>query len=144
MFRLELAVAHSKESIHFAYSRHAHADPVSSWASASYSARDDMIRVGAGFMDERSSEEQMEAGCREVLRMFRISVSKTIWRFFAHYGEEGRPSAQVSDMYDRIVLRCYVSGNDTSQGRFWATMPLKGDLGEDDGFTKGRWRMDNE
>ena len=146
MFRLERSIAYSQESIESLYARHAQADPIASWASVSYSARDDMIRVGAGFMDEQSSEEQMEAGCREVLRMWRINVSKTAWKFFAHYGGEGRPTAPPMGpgLYDRIILRCYVSGNSTADGRFWATMPLRGDLGEDDGFNVGRWRMDNE
>lgn len=146
MLRLELSIAHSQELVESLYSRHAQADPIASWASVSYSVRDDMIRVGAGFMDERSSEEQMEAGCREMLRMWRINVSKTVWRFFAHYGEEHGSPAPPSgpDIYDRIILRCYVSGNSTADGRFWATMPLRGDLGKDDGFSIGRWRMDNE
>ena len=146
MFRLELSFAHSQESIESLYSQHAQANPIASWASVSYSVRDEMIRVDAGFMDEQSSDEQMEAGCREVLRMWRIGVSKTAWRFFAHYGEEGHPTVQPMgpDLYDRIILRCYVSGNSTADGRFWATMPLRGDLGEDDGFNIGRWRMDNE
>ncbi len=48
MLRLELSIAHSQESVESLYSRHAQADPIASWASVSYSVRDDMIRVGAG------------------------------------------------------------------------------------------------
>lgn len=144
MFRLELHVSHSHESVHTIYSKNAEIDPISSWVSTTYSSRDKMIRVATGFMDNESSPDQMEAGCRAVLRMLRISVSKTTWRFFSHYGEEDARSVQGPDLYDQIVLRCYVSREDSSQGRFWATMPLKGNLGEDDGFQIGRWRVDNE
>ena len=67
---------------------------------------------------------------------------RTAWRFFSHYGEAGQASSR--GLYDRIVLRCYVSGRSTADGRFWAWMPLYGELATDEGFVVGRWRMDNE
>jgi hypothetical protein len=146
MLRLELSLLESQDHFSSYYEEHAQADRVTGWFSASYSQRDDMIRIAASFMDEQSSDAQMAEGCRSVLAAMRIMTSKFAWRAFAHYGDERNPELgpMIGDLYERIQLRCYVSGNDSSSGRFWATMPVTGAIGSADGFEIGKWRMDNE
>jgi len=88
----------------------------------------------------------MEVGCRDVLRMMRINTSKVVWRLFAHYGAEHNPAIQpmIRELYDQVELRYWITGRSTSEGRFWATLPLQGDFGGADDMNIGKWQMKNE
>ena len=55
---------------------------------AGYDPDGDMIYIYFSVADEQANEQQMENGCRDVLGLLRIDTSKSIWRMFAHYGQE--------------------------------------------------------
>ena len=112
---------------------------------ADYDPDDDMIYVYFSVTDEQATPQQMEDGCREVMRLLRINTSKSIWRMFTHYGQEFNPpnKAMVDGLYEKVELRCFVSDYQ-SQGRFWATLPIRGDFGGTADMTIGKWRMKNE
>lgn len=113
--------------------------------NASYDPEDDMIYVFFSVADEQATEQQMEKGCREVLRLLRINTSKSIWRMFAHYGQErNNPNeAMVKLLYDKFELRCWVHDYQ-SNGRFWAALPLQGDFGGTSDMKIGKWKMSND
>lgn len=113
--------------------------------NASYDPEDDMIYVYFSVADEQANEQQMENGCREVLRLLRINTSKSIWRMFAHYGQErDNPSEpMVKALYDKLELRCWIHDY-KSNGRFWATLPLQGDFGGTSDMKIGKWKMSND
>ena len=96
-----------------------------------YSADDGVIHISASLFDLQSSREQMEAGCRRVLTMIRINVSKGLGGLFSHVDHSFRPSAngQAADLFGMIDLACHVYGGSTTDRRFSGAMPLR--LGEE-------------
>lgn len=147
MFRLQLAAARMAGTMGAEYRRNADSDPLGTHINASYEADHDMIYIVTGIMDEAANEEQMTNGCRQVLRMMRINFGKSMWRMFAHYGDEADPAEKpmVDALYDQVELRCWVHGRSTGDARFYGRQPLLGGLGDDDDdMIIGRWRMRNE
>ncbi len=96
-----------------------------------YSADDGVIHISASMFDLQSSREQMEAGCRRVLTMMRINISKGLGGLFSHVDHSFRPSAngQAADLFGMIDLGCHVFGASTTDRRFSGAMPLR--LGEE-------------
>ncbi len=101
-----------------------------------YRAEDDKIYVSFTAMDNSSTVEQMEAGCRFVMRQLRIYISKGLPKLFQHvsYRDPSEPHALGSAVNDMFEFRCYVSGDDSSEGRFWASQTLR-----EEEMTIGRW-----
>jgi hypothetical protein len=97
--------------------------------NAEYRTDDGLIHVSASLMDLRSTHEQMEAGCRRVLNMMRINISKGVGGFFSHVDGSFRPSAngQPANLYGMIELSCHVHGRSTTDRRFSGAMPLNHD-----------------
>ncbi|MDH3441442.1 MAG: hypothetical protein OEM63_11865 [Gammaproteobacteria bacterium] len=95
--------------------------------NADYRADDGVIHISALLFDSQSSTEQMEAGCRRVLGMMRINVSKGLGRYFSHVDGSFRPSAngQPADLFGMIELSCQVDGGNTNGRQFRGVMPLK-------------------
>jgi hypothetical protein len=98
--------------------------------NAYYSEDDGVIQVSASLMDLQSTRDQMEAGCRRVLNMMRINISKGLGGIFSHVDGPFRPSAngQPADLFGMIELSCHVSGSSSTDRRFSGAMPLR--LGE--------------
>lgn len=98
--------------------------------NASYRQDEGVIHISATLMDLQSTREQMEAGCRRVLTMLRINISKGLNHLFSHVDGSFRPSAngQPADLYGMIDLSCHVYGQSTTDRRFSGAMPLR--LGE--------------
>lgn len=94
--------------------------------NASYRANDGVIHVSASVMDRQSTREQMEAGCRRVLNMLRINISKGLGSMFSHTDGSFRPSAdgQPANLFGMIELSCRVYGSGSTDRRFSASMPL--------------------
>ncbi|MGI9238653.1 MAG: hypothetical protein ACR2QZ_14745, partial [Woeseiaceae bacterium] len=92
MYRLEAFSHHSSDYMTSLYRHGAETDQKVTDGSANihvrYDSDDDMIYVSFSVADEQATERQMERGCREMLRLLRINMSKSIWRMFAHYGQE--------------------------------------------------------
>lgn len=149
MHRLQAYADDSTESMTAQYWDGAKSDPESKYRSgnmyASYDWADDMIYVYFSIADEQAVEQQMENGCRAVLRLLRINTSKSIWRMFAHYGQERENlnGSMVKGLYDKFELRCWIHDYQ-SNGRFYATMPLQGDFGGSSDMKIGKWKMSND
>ena len=99
--------------------------------NAYYSEDKGAIQVSASLMDLQSTNEQMEAGCRRVLTMMRINISKGLGHIFSHVDHSFSPSAngQPADLSGMITLSCYVYGRSTTERRIAGALPLK--LGEE-------------
>lgn len=99
--------------------------------NANYSEDEGVIHVSVSLMDLQSTSEQMEAGCRRVLTMMRINISKGLGHIFSHVDSSFSPSAngQPADLSRMITLSCHVYGRSSTERRFGGTMPLK--LGEE-------------
>ena len=149
MYRLQSFGDRSSEYMTSLYKKGAETDHKMTYGSGSihtsYDPEDDMIYVFFSVADEQATEQQMENGCREMLRLLRINTSKSIWRMFAHYGQEldNPDRSMVKLLYDKFELRCWVSDYQ-SNGRFWATLPLQGDFGGTSDMSIGKWEMSNE
>ena len=148
MHRLQAFADDSVESMTVQYWDGAESDQKAKYRSGSmhagYDWADDMIYVYFSVADEQASDQQMEDGRRAVLRLLRINTSKSIWRMFAHYGQEREnPSgSMVKGLYEKFELRCWVHDYQ-SNGRFSATMPLQGDFGGSSDMKIGKWKMSN-
>lgn len=94
--------------------------------NAQYRADDGVIHVSASLMDLQSTREQMENGCRRVLTMLRINISKGLHRLFSHVDGSFRPTAngEPADMHGMIELSCHVYGRSTTERRFAGEMLL--------------------
>jgi len=104
-----------------------------------YYERDvDKIYVDRSVIDEAASEAQMEAGCRYALEHIGIYVGKSSGEMFRHAGEDKSSVSRevVSQFREMFELRCYVSGRDSSEGRFWASKSLTSEM------KIGRWQVD--
>ena len=149
MYRLEAFAHHSSEFMASLYKQGAETDQKVTRRSGNIHARydpaDDMIYVSFSIADEQATEQQMESGCREMLRLLRINTSKSIWRMFAHYGQERDNPDQkmVKLLYDKFELRCWVHDHQ-GNGRFWSTMPLQGDFGGTSDMKIGKWKVSND
>ena len=99
--------------------------------NANYSEDDGLIHVSASLMDLQSTSEQMEAGCRRVLTMMRINISKGLGHMFSHVDGSFSPSAngQPADLSGMITLSCHVYGRSSSERRFGGAVSLK--IGEE-------------
>lgn len=128
MFRLELWAFRSEDVMAAQFRDQTATTPKAVSFAATYDAERDFIRLSTTVMDARASDAEMEAGCRAVMRVMRINGSKTLWRVFAHYGEETEPAAQpmIEALYDRVELHCLVTGLSSAEPRFSASMPLHG------------------
>ena len=95
--------------------------------NAHYRADDGVIHVSASLMDLKSTREQMEAGCRRVLTMLRINVSKGLNHVFSHVDGSFRPTAsgQPADLLGMITLSCHVYGRSSTDRRFGGAMTLR-------------------
>ena len=148
MYRLEAFAHQSSENMTSLYMHGSETDQEKTYGTgnlhARYDPEDDMIYVSFSVADEKATEKQMESGCREMLRLLRINTSKSIWRMFAHYGQErdNPDQAEVKSLYDKFELRCSVHDYQ-SNGRFWAAMPLQGDFGGTSDIKIGKWAMSN-
>lgn len=93
--------------------------------NAEYRVDEGVIHVSAWLWDQQSTREQMEAGCRRVLTMLRINISKGLGGLFSHVDGAFRPSAngQPADLFGMIELSCHVWGGDTSDRRFSGRSP---------------------
>lgn len=149
MYRLEAFAHGSSEYMTSLYKRGAETDHKMTYGSGNIHARydpdDDMIYVSFSVADEQATEQQMENGCRETLRLLRINTSKSIWRMFAHYGQErDNPNKALLDLlYEKFELRCWIHDYQ-SNGRFWASLPLQGDFGGTSDMKIGKWNMSND
>jgi hypothetical protein len=94
--------------------------------NAAYQADEGLIHVSAYLMDLQSTREQLEAGCRRVLHMMRINISKGLGGIFSHVDGSFRPSAngQPANLFGMIGLSCHVYGRSTTDRRFSGAMPL--------------------
>ena len=90
---------------------------------------DDKIYISLTIMDKSATDEQMEAGCRYALGHMQIYVSKSLHELFQHVGylDPSEPSELGSELAQMFEFRCYVSGESSSNGRFWATQTLRSD-----------------
>lgn len=131
MLRLELWASQSEETIAAQFRDQTASEPRATYVHAEYDAAEDVIRVSTRVVDTHANDAEMAAGCRAVMRVMRINVSKTLWRVFAHYGDELAPGTEpmVERLYDQVELQCRVSGPGTDERRFLATMPLHGEPG---------------
>lgn len=95
--------------------------------NADYRADEGLIHVSASLFDSQSTSEQMEAGCRRVLGMMRINISKGLGHYFSHVDGSFRPSVndQPADLLGMIEISCHVYGGSTTDRRFGGAMALK-------------------
>ena len=140
MMRLEHLVGYWEKQMTFNYTTASQSGSVGGNVNAYYRPEDDKIYVVLSTMDQSATEEQMEAGCRYALAHIRIYVSKSLGELFQHVGypDSSEPSALYPAVTDMFELRCYVSGHDSSVGRFWGTQTLR--AGE---MTIGKWKLFN-
>ena len=136
MLRLQHMIGYWEKQMTFNYKLKSQSDALGGNVNAYYRPEDDKIYVDLIIMDKSATEEQMEAGCRYALRHMRIYVSKSLHELFQHVGylDPSEPSALSSALVEMFELRCYVSGDDSSKGRFWATQTLRSDE-----MTIGKW-----
>jgi hypothetical protein len=95
--------------------------------NADYREDDGVIHVSASLMDLQSTPEQMEAGCRRVLNMMRINISKGLGGIFSHVDGSFSPSAngQPANLFGMIELSCHVYGRSSTDRRFGGAMTLE-------------------
>ncbi|MEM8814842.1 MAG: hypothetical protein AAGE85_03390 [Pseudomonadota bacterium] len=97
--------------------------------NASYLAEEGVIHISASLMDLEASREQMEAGCRRVLTMLRINVTKGLHRLFAHVDGSFQPSVngRPANRSGMVTLSCHVAGQSSHERRFGGAMSLAHD-----------------
>lgn len=97
--------------------------------NAAYREDDGVIQISASLMDLESTPAQTEAGCRRVLTMLRINISKGLHRLFSHVDGSYQPSAngQPADRRGMIKLSCHVYGRNSTDRRFGGEMSLEPD-----------------
>ena len=129
MFRLEMWAGAMSGSMAGTYLHHSRSsvDRYSVSTSATYDADDDMIYITTRVMDSITAPEYMEEGCRQVLSLMHINAAKSLWRLFAHYGEEDDPvvGGWIRSLQAQVELRCWVHGNSTADARFYACPILR-------------------
>ncbi|MFT5116022.1 MAG: hypothetical protein ACI9H8_000282 [Lysobacterales bacterium] len=140
MLRLKHTIAYWERQMTGNYKNKSGGNSIGGNVNVSYRPEDDKIYVGLSVMDSSATHEQMEAGCRYALRHIQIYVSKSAHALYQHVGyrDSAEPEELDSSVRDMFVLRCYVSGNDSSKGRFWASQTL----GDAD-MTIGKWPLIN-
>lgn len=99
----------------------------------------DKIYIHLSMSDAFSTRAQMQAGCQSGFGQIAIIVGKSGSAFFQHHrGVLSSTSSSfdvaISTFYE---FRCYVYGNDSSKGRFWATQSPGSEM------KIGRWPLSN-
>ncbi len=140
MIRLHHLIGYWEKQMTGNYKRKSQSGSVGGNVNAYYRSEDDTIYVVLSAMDESATKEQMEAGCRYALFHMRIYVGKSLHELFQHVGyrKSSEPSSLGSAVRDMFEFRCYVSGHDSSMGRFWATQALQAEE-----MTIGQWSTSN-
>lgn len=140
MLRLQKLATWAESHVGYSYTLRDKLKPMSRNISAHYDADVDKIYVTFFAMDESGSEPELEEGCRKALNQLRIVVSKSVPGVFRHSGsaDPAEPTALAHTLHDMFELRCYVSGHDSSDGRFWAIQKL-----DEQDMTIGRWPLRN-
>lgn len=138
MLRLQHLIGYWEKQIAFNYKSQSHTDTIGGNVNTYYQSEDDKIYVVFSAMDNSATEEQMEAGCRSALSHMRIYVGKSLHTLFQHVGHRNSSSAPDSAIRELFEFRCYVSGHDSSQGRFWASQTLQAEE-----MTIGKWSLVN-
>lgn len=141
MMRLARLTSWAESHVGYAWTLRGKLKPVAKGISAEYSPEDDKIYVYISVMDETATEAQMQEGCKEALHQLQIVVSKSLPGLFQHAGrsDPSEPTALSHTLFEMFELRCYVSGHDSSVGRFWASQSLK----YSQEMTIGKWKMKN-
>ena len=109
-----------------------------------YVPEDDKIYVYLSAMNSEPTEAQMAEGCENAMMQLNIWLTKSMHVLFAHtgYDDPSRPPDLYTGAKEMFELRCHFSSSqDTSQGRFWASMSL-GKFGEGE-MKIGKWKMRN-
>ena len=103
-----------------------------------YIREHDKIYVGISVRDDSLTDEQMANGCDKALQQLQIDVSKSVPSIFQHHSNADPTefNSLRAGLLDVFELRCYVSGNDSSDGRFWATKRL-----DSDEMAVGKWQL---
>ena len=140
MMRLQSLTSWAESQVGFAWTLHGKLKPVGKGINASYSYEDDRIYVVIYAMDEAATEVQMQEGCQKALQQLRIVVIKSLPQLFHHDGFDSptEPINFFHTLFNMFELRCYVSGHDSSAGRFWATQSLGAEE-----MTIGKWETSN-
>ena len=138
MIRLANVVEWAESHVTFAWTLEGQSRPVANGLNSHYDSESDMIYVSITVMDENATETQMHNGCEQALRQLQIVISKSLPELFGHVGEAESP-VPLDKLRDTFELRCYVSGNTSSEGRFWGSMSL--DYADE--MTVGKWPTSN-
>jgi hypothetical protein len=140
MIRLQSLTRWAESNVGFAWTLHGKLKPVGKGINAHYSFEDDRIYIVIYAMDEAATEVQMQEGCQKALQQLRIVVVKSLPQLFQHNGFDS--PTELTNLFHSLVnmfeLRCYVSGHDSSVGRFWATQSLDAEE-----MTIGAWEKSN-
>jgi len=138
MLRLQMLTDYRELQMVLNYEHDSKSGRVYGNVNAYYERNADKIYVVLSVTDEAASEAQMEAGCRHALEHIGIYVGKSTGEMFSHAGaaESSVSRELVSQFREMFEFRCYVSGRDFSEGRFWAHQSLTSEM------KIGRWPVD--
>lgn len=140
MLRLKALTNYWEKQMTFNYRIKSQSDSIGGNVNVNYRPEDDKIYVSLSIMDVSATEEQMKAGCSYALYHIQIYIGKNLYGLFQHVGyrDSSEPASLGPAVREMFELRCYVSGNDSSHGRFWATQTL-----QEEDMTIGKWPLIN-
>jgi hypothetical protein len=136
MVRVQALSTWAEGQVRAAWMSGAELKPIDAGIEVYYSPESDRIYITISAMEESGTYVQLQKGCKRALDQLGIVMARNLPELFQHVGQQvpSEPSAFRATLPEIVELRCYVSGRDSSVGRFWASQQL--DTNE---MTVGKW-----